>query len=122
MTHYPDQPLDLFPALILFGTDHAERPHAGWFSADELVAAERASSPLGYAALRVTTADERDLALMLPRGRVVGQGQVLVPLLSPELFQVLRLLVVGVRLVQLRPFAREQSPDPERPPRRHAGS
>ncbi len=122
MTHYPDQPLDLSPALILFGNDHANRPHAGWFTADELVAAERASSPLGHAALRVTTTDERDLALMVPRGRVVGQGPVLVPLLSPELFQVLRLLVLGVRLVQLRPVARKQRPDAERPPRRHAGS
>ena len=105
----------LCPGLILFGNDHTSHPHAGWFPADDLLAAERASGPLGYMALRVTNVDEQDLAVMLPRGRVVGDRQVLVPLLSPELFQVLRLLVVGVRLLRLRPVHSPSSlpPDPQ---------
>ena len=70
------------PALILFGNDHAGRPHAAWFTSDELVVAERASGALGYVALRVTNEEEQSLALQLPRGRKgeqSGQGDVRLP-------------------------------------------
>ena len=94
---------DTSPALILFGDDPAHCPHAGWFTGDELQAAERASGALGFVAFRVTHVDEQALALRLPRGHLGPDGQVHVPLLSPELFQVLRVLVLGIRLVRARP-------------------
>ena len=37
MTHLAHLTTDLTPALILFGNDQAGRPHAGWFTSDELV-------------------------------------------------------------------------------------
>ncbi len=115
MTQSPRKPPELAPALILFGNDDASRPQAGWFIETELLAAERASAAIGYASVRVTTDEECDLALRLPRGRLVGR-QVHIPLLSPELVPVLRLLVVGNRLVRLRPIhARTHTSDPLSP-------
>jgi hypothetical protein len=94
MTRLAHLNTDLTPALILFGNDHAGRPHAGWFTSDELVAAERASGPLGYAALRVTNEEEHVFARLLPRGDL-GFGRVHVPLLSPEMIETLRALLFG---------------------------
>ncbi len=99
------------PALLLFGNDRAGRPHAAWFTRDELQAAERASDALGYVALRLTHVDEHALALRLPRGQLERDGRVQVPPLSPELFQVLQVLVLGVRLARVRP-----TPGPAAPP------
>ena len=95
MTHLAHLNTDLTPALILFGNDHAGRPHAGWFTSDELVVAERASGALGYVALRVTNEEEYVFARLLPRGDVGCDGQVHVPLLSPELVETLRALILG---------------------------
>ena len=86
---------DLTPALILFGNDHSGRPHAGWFTRDELIIAERASESLGYVALRVTNEEEYVFAQLLPRGDIGCDGQVHVPLLSPELVETLRALILG---------------------------
>jgi hypothetical protein len=95
MTHHTHLITDLTPALILFGNDLPGRPHAAWFTSDELVVAERASGALGYVALRVTNEDEHASARLLPRGDVGCDGQVHVPLLSPELVEVLRALLFG---------------------------
>ena len=92
MSNVAHQPADTRPALILFGDDPAHCPYAGWFTGNELQTAERVSSALGFVALRVTHVDEQALALRLPRGP-----------LSPELFQTLQVLVLGIRLVRIRP-------------------
>ena len=92
LSYFIDDPC---PALILFGNDGAGQAQAAWFTADELVAAEQASSPLGYVALRVTGVLEQALAQLLPRGHLTGDGQVKVPLLSPELFAILRTLIIA---------------------------
>ena len=94
---------DTSPTLILFGDDPAHCPRAGWFTGDELTAAERASGALGFVALRITHVDEQALALRLPRGQLGHDYQVIVPLLPPELFQTLQVLVLGIRLVRVRP-------------------
>ncbi len=103
MSNVAHQPADTRPALILFGDDPAHGPHAGWFTGDELQTAERASGALGFVALRITHVDEQALALRLPRGHLGHDGQVQVPLLSPELFQTLQVLALGIRLVRVRP-------------------
>ena len=95
MTHLAHLNPDLTPALILFGNDHAGCPHAGWFPGDELVVAERASGVLGYVALRITNEEEYVFARLLPRGHVGCDGQVHVPLLSPEFVATLRALILG---------------------------
>ena len=94
MTHLAHLITDPTPALILFGNDQSGHPHAAWFTNDELVAAERASGPLGYVALRVTNEEEQSLALQLPRGHLAHDGTVEVPRLSPELLRALRDLVL----------------------------
>jgi hypothetical protein len=95
MTHLAPLDTNLTPALILFGNDHSGRPHAGWFTSDELIVAERASGALGYVALRITNEEEYVFAQLLPRGDLRCDGQVHVPLLSPELVETLRALILG---------------------------
>ena len=111
MTHIPHQTSDRCPAPVLFGNDQAGHPRAAWFTSDDLEAAERASGDLGYVALRVTNEDDQALALMLPCGQVEANGQIEVPLLSPERYQALQLLVLGIRLARVRP-----APEPSPPP------
>jgi hypothetical protein len=94
MTHLAHLITDPTPALTLFGNDHLRRPHAAWFTSDELVVAERASGPLGYVALRVTN-EEHVFARLLPRGDIGRDGQVHVPPLSPEMVEALCALLVG---------------------------
>ena len=103
MSNLAHQPAATRPALILFRDDPAHGPHAGWFTGDELQTAERASGALGFVALRVTHVDEQALALRLPRGHLGHDDQLHVPLLPPELFQTLQVLVLGIRLVRVRP-------------------
>ena len=91
------------PALLVFGLTENGVPQAAWFTSHECEAAERASGTLTLVALRVTSEDEQALARMLPRGRVAADGEVQVPLLSPDLFQVLQVLVLGIRLARVRP-------------------
>ena len=110
MSNVAHQPADTRPALILFGHDPAHSPYAGWFTGDELQAAERASGALGFVALRITHVDEQALALRLPRGHLGHDGQVQVPMLSPELFQTLQVLVLGIRLVRVRPTPSTAAP------------
>ncbi len=82
------------PALVLFGNDPANQPRAGWFTPEERETAERASGDLDYIALRVATAADQAWALGLPRGRLSADGLLEVPLLPPELFQTLRILIL----------------------------
>jgi hypothetical protein len=86
---------DFTPALILFGNDQTGRPHAGWFTSEELAVAERASGSLGYVALRVTNEEEYVFARLLPRGEIGCDRQVHVLPLSPELVETLRALTLG---------------------------
>jgi hypothetical protein len=95
MTRLAHLNADMTPALILFGNDHSGRPHAGWFTSDELVAAERASGALGYVALQVTNEEEHVFARLLPHGDIGRDGQVHVSLLSPEMVETLRALLFG---------------------------
>ncbi len=112
MTPIPHQTSDRCPAPVLFGNDQAGRPRAAWFTSDDLEAAERASGDLGYAALRITNEDDQALALMLPCGQVETNGQVQMSLLSPEHFQALQLLVLGIRLARVRPAPEAVAPPP----------
>jgi len=92
----PAHPADVpCPALVLFGNDPADRAQAAWFTADELTAAERASGPLGYVALRVTSKFEQALAQLLPPSHLTADGKADVSLLSPELFPALRTLILA---------------------------
>ena len=81
-------------ALVVFGNDQVNQPRAGWFTAEELVAAERVSGDLDLVALRITTPADQAFATSLPRGRFDTHRRLQVPLLPPELLQVLRLLIL----------------------------
>ena len=113
MPPIPHQTSDRRPALVLFGNALAGRPRAAWFTGDNLEAAERASGHHGYAALRVTNEAVQALALMLPCGQVEADGQGGVPLRSPERFQGLPLLVLGIRLARVRPAPEAIAPPPQ---------
>ncbi len=115
MTHISHQTSDCCPALVLFGNDQTGRPCAAWFTGDDLEAAERASGDLGFVALRVTNEDDQALALVLPCGQVEADGQIEVPLLSPERYQALQLLVLGIRLLRVRPAPEASPPPPPHP-------
>jgi hypothetical protein len=81
------------PALILFGNDAKGQPHAAWFPPEEADAAERSSGAQGYAALRITTENERAFAAKLPRGRICKNTKAQVPLLSRQRAGLLKALV-----------------------------
>jgi hypothetical protein len=67
------------PALIVFGLDDAKKAHASWFGPLDAELAERAAGFMRMRALQVVTAEQRELALQLPQGRIFESGKGFVP-------------------------------------------
>jgi hypothetical protein len=78
--------------LIVFGLDHARKPHASRFKPDEASLAEKAAGLMGMRLLRTTTDEQRALAAKLPRGRVFKSGKAFVPFVKPRLYESLAAL------------------------------
>lgn len=70
------------PAIIVFGLDEGQRPHASWFAEPDAVLAKKAAGLMGMQVLRVITAEHRALALELATGRVFASGKGFVPFVA----------------------------------------
>ena len=70
------------PAIIVFGLDEGQRPHASWFAEPDAVLAEKAAGLMNMQVLRVTTPEHRSVALELATGRVFASGKGFVPFVA----------------------------------------
>jgi hypothetical protein len=77
-------------ALIVFGLDDVQKPHASWFDEADAPLAEKAAGLMGMKILRLTTNEQRGLAGKLPKGRVFGSGKCFVPFTNKTLYSQLR--------------------------------
>ncbi|MBC6718669.1 hypothetical protein H9Q09_21020 [Aurantimonas sp. DM33-3] len=67
------------PSMIVLGRDDAGKAHASWFDAGEAKLAAKAAAMMGMNALTVATDELRELAAVLPHGRVFASGRAFVP-------------------------------------------
>ena len=67
------------PAIIVFGLDDSQRPHASWFAEPDALLAEKAAGLMGMQVLRVATDEHRLAAWELATGRVFASGKGFVP-------------------------------------------
>ncbi|MCJ2109010.1 hypothetical protein MKK70_27310 [Methylobacterium sp. E-041] len=74
------------PAVILFGRDERQRPHASCFASAEIAAAERAAVLMGMHVLTVCNDAHRSLAESLPRGRIFKSNKAFVPFVKLGIF------------------------------------
>jgi hypothetical protein len=82
------------PVLVLFGLDHANRPHASAFASAEAAAARGAAKTMQMACLELNTTEQRRLASDLPAGKLFKSGNAFVPFVSQKVFD---------QIVQLAP-------------------
>ena len=75
------------PAVVLFGRDETNKPHASCFTESEVAAAKRAAALMGMTLLPVSTDEQRALAAKVPRGRIFGTGRAFVPFIKAPLLQ-----------------------------------
>lgn len=85
----PELPLDAEsqPALIVLGRDDTNKPHASWFSATEINAAQAAAEAMGMMVLRVDSSEVASLAAKLPHGKIFGTGKAFVPFTKQAMFE-----------------------------------
>ena len=69
-------------AVIIFGLDDKNRPHASAFAAAEIETAEKAASLMKFNVFKPDTDEHREFASQLPRGRDFGSGKAFVPFVS----------------------------------------
>ena len=80
----------LLPAALILGRDNNDRPHAAWFMADQVEAAEKAAGLMEMHFL--TVSDNQDLAAIatkLPKGKLFDSGKAFVPFISGAVFNTL---------------------------------
>jgi hypothetical protein len=91
------------PAIILFGSDDADKPRAAIFDEPQAEVAIAAAGRMGLRVLKLATAEQRDFAVELPAGRIHANGRGFVPFIRKDLY---------ARLVELA----ERAPAPEQQP------
>jgi hypothetical protein len=69
-------------AVVVFGLDDKNRPHASAFTAGEAEPAEKAALLMSFNVFKPDTDEHRAFASQLPRGRVFGSGKAFVPFVS----------------------------------------
>jgi len=76
-------------ALIVFGKDEGDKPHASRFAVEDGAAAVKAAGLMGYRALAVGDDDVGEIAARLPAGRIFQSGKAFVPFVKAEVFEAL---------------------------------
>ncbi|MBB4305030.1 hypothetical protein GGD81_004096 [Rhodobium orientis] len=76
-------------ALIVFGKDESDKPHASQFAAHDCEAAIKAAGLMGFQALVVTDDPMKEIAAKLPAGRIFESGKAFVPFVKAEVFETL---------------------------------
>jgi arsenic resistance protein ArsH len=74
----PAEPL----AVVVFGLDDKNRPHASAFASGEFELAEKAASLMNFNVFKPDTDEQRAFASQLPRGRIFGSGKAFVPFVT----------------------------------------
>ena len=75
--------------IVVFGLNTEGRPHAARFEASEETVATRAAQLMGYRLVKLTTADQLELAKGLPAGKIYQTGKSFVPLTKQGVFDAL---------------------------------
>ena len=78
-------------AIVLFGRDSKNKPHAAAFTCDEVEAAKKAAQLMGFASWLVPESG-RALASKISRGVIFGSGRARAPLVSRTLMAQLELI------------------------------
>lgn len=73
-------------ALILVGLDDQGKPHAAWFTADQVDAATLAADLMDMASIEVEGNELAALAGMLPKGKLFESGKAFVPFAKRETY------------------------------------
>ena len=80
--------LDEVPAAFILGRDDTNKPHAAWFTADQVEAAEKAAALMGMHL--VTVGDDPafiDSIAGLPRGKLFASGKAFCPFVAAATFE-----------------------------------
>ncbi|WP_158809285.1 hypothetical protein [Beijerinckia sp. L45] len=100
------------PALIVFGRDESAKAHAAWFAEADAELAVRAAGLMGMHVLRVTTDEQRAIALELAVGKIWNQtGKGFVPFCKMAVFD--RLNAFPEAFAPAAPEVAEVEPLPE---------
>jgi hypothetical protein len=73
-------------ALILVGLDDQGKPHAAWFTADQVDAATLAAEMMDMASIDVGGSELAALAGMLPKGKLFESGKAFVPFTKRDMY------------------------------------
>ena len=76
------------PAFVIFGLDDKRRPHASWFTAEDVEKAEHAADLMDMAIWHVRP-DQRDLARRTQRAKVFASGKAFCPFVTAKLYAAL---------------------------------
>ena len=98
------------PALVLFGRDHAGKPHASWFDAASIELAAKAAGLMSMRAVPVETDELRELVTGLPRGRLFSSGRAFTPFVKGKLYE--RLVELTRDMLGLEPAPAANSNEP----------
>jgi hypothetical protein len=74
------------PALVVFGRDETNKPHASSFAPEEVDRATRAAALMGMRVMPINTDARRALAIRVPKGKVFASGKGFVPFVKAALF------------------------------------
>ena len=95
-------------AIVVYGRDQQGKAHASCFEPADAALAVRAAGLMGMRALRLETAEQRELGATLPKGRVFASGLGFVPFTKADVFAKLD--------VDPAAFSPERPPEAEVPP------
>ena len=74
------------PAVVLFGLDQAEKPHAGYFEEGQVELAIKVAGLIGFNVLRAWDPDQANLIRSLPAGRIYANERGFVPHVRRDLY------------------------------------
>jgi hypothetical protein len=74
------------PAVVLFGIDEANKPHAAYFDEAHVELATKAAGLMGLNVLKVANHEQAKIACSLPAGRIYANGRGFVPYVRKDLY------------------------------------
>jgi hypothetical protein len=74
------------PAIVVFGLDEADKPHAAYFSEADSELATKAAALMGFNVVKVANAEQATIASSLPAGQIYANGRGLVPYVRQDLY------------------------------------
>jgi len=105
------------PAIVLFGLDDANKPHAAHFDEAQVEMAVKAAGLMRLNVLKVATPEHAKIASSLPAGRIFANGRGFVPYVRKDLYAKVTEFAGAQATVQLRDSAAAAAS----PPRSESG-